>query len=147
MNDLVEQSGRVRAAEAIAAGQHPIGDGAERELVGAAVDRLGVAPHLLRCHVGRGAEYVVRQRKPAIGGPHLGDAEVEHFDDLVGLAVDGGQEDVGRLEVAMDHPVAVRRRQRRSDELTMRTTAGRESRSGSESRDSRSRPSSNSITK
>ena len=41
----------------------------------------------------------------------LGDAEVEQFDEL-GTAAQRAQEDVGRLEVAVDDPFFVRRLER-----------------------------------
>jgi hypothetical protein len=120
------------------AGEHFVEDDSERIHVGAGVDGVGAALHLLGAHVGEGADDLAsvgaqRRRRCAIGIGEAGDAEVE---DL-GLAADqrgggceaesrssrgvgGGRcgdggcgvvrldEDVARLEVAVDDAFLVR---------------------------------------
>ena len=110
-------SGDRRAPERGPPRQHLVQDHAEREDVGALVD-VGVIPgRLLRRHVLRRAEQravlgLDRQR-----AGDLRDAEVEQLGDLDHAAVDLGrdQEDVSRLEIAMDHAGAVRGGQPRAD--------------------------------
>jgi hypothetical protein len=75
----------------------------------------GLARRQLRGHVGRGAHHLAgareRLRRRLVGRDQLGDPEVEQLHEVgVVLALD--QEDVARLQVAVDHPALVRRRQR-----------------------------------
>ena len=104
-----------RLLEGMAARNHLREDDAQRELVGPLVDGLGA--HLLRGHVARRA-----QHRAGIGSSQLGlfvgrrrdvsvdqlrHAEIEQLDPLV-----AGQKDVLRLDVAVDHTLLVRGRER-----------------------------------
>ena len=102
------------APERTPARQHFVQHDAEGEDVRAMVSRK--AAHLLRGHVADGAEDRVRRRcSPSTASPvaragrgrvglrELGETEVEDFDALV-----GGDEDVFRLQVAMDDALVVR---------------------------------------
>ncbi len=82
------------------AGHHLVEHAAERVDVGAAVE-VGLAAGLLGTHVGRGAdgEPGLGERAGILGGP--GDAEVGH--QRVPLV----DQDVGRLDVAVDDPPLV----------------------------------------
>jgi hypothetical protein len=106
-----EDGGRGRRLERRGPREHLVCDDSRREQVGTVV-RGGIGAGLLRSHVlGR------TERHPDGGDPsktgrfgeRLGDAEVGHE----GMAF--GQQDVGRLHVAMDHPTSVRRAQRIHD--------------------------------
>ena len=106
---------RVRL-ERLPPGEHLVEDDAEREDVGAMIDRLRA--DLLGRHVGRRAEHhaglgLVRVAgrelavsSAAIGARHLGQAEVEDLH-----AAFAGEEDVLRLEVAVDDALVVRGRE------------------------------------
>ena len=118
----VEDDGRRRAGERLPAGRHLVEHDAERKQIGARVELL--AARLFRRHVGDGArsscrgsvEVARRHRRPCDIARRrlrlrrqLGEAEVEHLR----LAA-RGDEDVGRLDVAVDDAVArARRRARR----------------------------------
>ena len=111
------------ALEQLLAGEHLEQHPAEGPDVGAPVDRLALG--LLGRHVGGGAQDHPGQRSgggerrrvgrvaasPSAGDlQRLGQAEVEHLD----LAI-GGDHDVGRLEVAVDHAGLVGGLQRQGD--------------------------------
>ena len=66
--------------------------------------------------------------------PDLGDPEVEHLDQFVGLAVDGGEEDVRGLEVAMHDAVRMRERKRRPHRVDDAGDGGQGQRSGLQAR-------------
>ena len=103
------------AVEGAVAGEHLVEDRAQREEVGAGVG--GETPHLLRRHVPIRADHHAGPRlgeRPrrrqlvagALGADELGDPEVEDLGPPV-----AGQEQVLRLEVAVDDAALVRRRQ------------------------------------
>ena len=96
VDDLVGDGGNRVGQEGMVTRQGLVEDDAEGEEVAAPIELL--APHLLRRHVGRRAEDLAGD---GLGRPaELGDAEVHHL----GLAV-VANEDVGRLDVAVDHPL------------------------------------------
>jgi hypothetical protein len=67
------------------------------------------APKVFRAHVDRRTEHLARERAgrgPLGRGQPLGDAEVEHLEDL--LVIVAYDQDVVRLQVAMDQPGVVR---------------------------------------
>ena len=119
MQDRADDARLCHAGECLLAGQHFVQDRAEREDVGA---RVGLAAvELLGCHVlqraenlsgggerahfGRHAGYTgVTRRAPRVDGiaGRLREAEIQEG----GAAA--GQHDVGGLEIAMHHAVAVR---------------------------------------
>ena len=88
------------------AGAELVENAAQAEQVGPAVDL--VAPGLLRRHVGGRADDHAQLRQPFVPLGRLGQAEIEDFHPAAGGGV---QPDVGRLDVAVDQPVLVRRRQ------------------------------------
>ena len=95
--------------EGRASGQKLVEERAEAENVAAGVHVHAVAGGLLRAHVGGGADELAGGGEGVgainAGGGGLGDAEV---DDLGhGLAVVFPDEDVGRLDVAVDHAFLV----------------------------------------
>ncbi len=98
-----DQVAQLLAGEGEPAGEAAEDDDAERPQVAAGVDLLGVA-HLLRAHVLRRADHHPRHGRAAAGRARLqlGDAEVEDLHRL--LVPLAGEEDVGRLEVAVDQP-------------------------------------------
>ena len=113
----------VVALERAAARQHFVEHAAERPDVGALVDAL--AARLLRAHVrGRAHDDARAGRRGVVivgdcvtmapprrsGSSSLGQAEVEHLDRAVGRDLD-----VGRLQVAMDDALLVRRLERLGD--------------------------------
>ena len=95
-------------------GQRLVGNGPQREqiraLVHVGVPRLG---HLGR-HVVRRAEDLLGAGERGQGPPHLGDPEVQHL-DLRPPVVARAEEDVGGLEVPVQHALVVRRGQGRAD--------------------------------
>jgi len=98
------------AGNRLLAGDEPVQHHAQRIDVGAGVDRLRVAHRLFRTHVGRGADRHAGHRRAGLGAPArieaLGDAEVDHLDQHLALVV--GDQQVARLEVAVDDPFLVR---------------------------------------
>ena len=100
-------------------GEHLVQHAAEGPDIGPLVDDL--AARLLRAHVGGGAEDDPRagaRRSSHVGDcvgsgapgsrvPDLRQAEVQHLDHAVGRDLD-----VGRLQIAMDDPLLVRRFER-----------------------------------
>jgi hypothetical protein len=73
-------------------------------------------------HVERGAEDragLRARRHPRVAGPvlHLGDAEIEDLRDLLVVVRVANEEDVLRLEIAMDDPALVRAREPAADLL------------------------------
>ena len=111
MNDLIQDRGGVVAVKRILAGQHPVRDRRQRELIGAAVDGVrcprACSGDMYAGVPSRSTAWETRRRRP-----HLGDAEVQHLHELVGLAVDGGEEHVRGLEIAVHDAVRVGDRQR-----------------------------------
>ncbi len=81
--------------------QQLVTDHAQRVDIAARI-RRALARRLLGAHVGRGAEQRAGLRQGAADAELLADAEVQHL----GLAVCGDQ-DVGRLQIAMDHAARV----------------------------------------
>ena len=84
--------------------QRAYSDAAQAEQVGAVVDRL--AAGLLGGHVLRRAGHDAALRQAGVVGG-AGQAEVGELDPLDAVL----QQDVGRLDVAVDQPLRVRRRQ------------------------------------
>ena len=117
VGDLVERIEHVLAGERAAPGDHLVEHAAEREHVGAVIDLF--AFDLLGRHVTGRTHHLAgyrahHRRRARVGAPansgklgQLGDAEVEHLAVTV-----GGNEDVGRLQIAMHDTHAVRRPQR-----------------------------------
>jgi hypothetical protein len=121
VQDAVEHGARGRAGEGTLARHHLVEHRAEREEIGARVDRL--AERLLRRHVGDGAERHARARQlgrlvgPAVGVVgrrerrlvlgELGEPEVEHLE-----LARGAHEQVRRLDVAMNDAALMRRVER-----------------------------------
>ena len=121
----VEDRGGGRAREGALPGRHLVEHRAEREQVGALVERLAEGllgrhrrPASRRRRVSVGTEGVVSTveaagaasgREPSRSS--CGEAEVEHL----GVAPVGGHEDVGRLQVAVDHALRVRGLERLGD--------------------------------
>ncbi len=115
-DDRGERLGGRPALERAAARGHLVEHRAERELVGAEVDRL--RPRLLRRHVAHGAEDGARHRarvdrrrgrlvlREASGAGQLRDPEVEDLREAV-----GGDHHVRGLQVAMHDPRGVRLRE------------------------------------
>ena len=105
LGDALEHRQRARGAERRPAAAHHVQHAAEAEQVGPLVDRL--APGLLRRHVHRraGDEPALRQAG-VVGG--AGQAEVGDLDPLLDAAL---QQDVARLDVAVDQPQRVGRGQ------------------------------------
>ena len=102
-----------RAERGLADERHVAGDGldeheAERVEVGAPVEPARGA--LLRRRVARGAEHRARRLGPARLGERAGEAEVGDAHDAVLV-----EEEVGRLDVAVHEPAAVRVLERRGD--------------------------------
>ena len=107
------------AFERPAAARHLVEHHAEREDIGAVIDR---APgDLLRRHVGNRAHHHTVARleqrricrpiaRPHISSRDLGQAEVEHFDSPV-----RGQHDVGGFQIAMHDALVMRSRERICD--------------------------------
>ena len=98
-------------AQRRAARQQLVEDHSQRVDVAAGVE-VGRRPRLLRAHVLRGAEDDPLERHPhtafrpaGIARQRLGDAEVDH--PRHGPAVDLGDQDVGRLEVAVEDRLLV----------------------------------------
>jgi hypothetical protein len=90
----VRDLGQILALEGLLAGQDLVEDDAEREDVGAVVDVAGL--DLLGSHVVRRPQQLSLHRQ--VRGVEPGDAEVGDLDLVV-----GGDQDVRRLDVAMDH--------------------------------------------
>ena len=119
-HDADDEVGDIVAGKGALAGEHLEEHAAERPDVGAFVDRLAL--RLLRAHVGGGPDdhaqpaghrgHRRRQRRVrrALVGHRLGEAEIEDLDAVVGRELD-----VGRLQVAMDDPLLVRRVERLGD--------------------------------
>ena len=119
--DLVQRFHRARAEERRLARQHLIQNRAERIDVGGRAHGVGLALGLFRGHVAGGADHFAADRV-ALAGPvqHLGQAEIGDLGHepaevpVVGLLVGLGgkvqkrlaavQQDVGRLQVAVDDP-------------------------------------------
>ena len=115
MNDLMEDGGDRLTAESFAPGQQFVGDGRQRELVGACVD-FGQSPqrlfgrHVLgRAHDGR----LLGQLGCRLA--HLGNAEVHHLDHFALFTGQSHQEEILRFEVAVHDPTGVRGGQRRGN--------------------------------
>ncbi len=92
------------------AGEHLVEDDRQRVDVAARVEHLAL--RLLGRHELRRAEDHALLREHDRAGPqlalgHLGEAEVEHL-GVVAQAAVGGEEDVLRLEIAVDDPLEVR---------------------------------------
>jgi hypothetical protein len=120
------------AGERRLAGEDFAQDGAEAEHVGALVEPLDLAAGLLRRHVRRRPHRLAvprtlpgvaahrphhagrrrrLRRRPALG-LYLGQAPVHELH-----LAEGADHHVGRLQVAVDHPLAVRVRHRLADRL------------------------------
>jgi hypothetical protein len=107
-----EDLGYALAGERRGAAEHFVGDASQREDVAASVG--GFATGLLRGHVGNGADEGAGQRLPGEGRRvgrrvrggqrHGGQTEVQDLHAAV-----GGEEHVGRLQVAVDDPARVGR--------------------------------------
>ena len=117
IEDAVEHDGRGVAGEALAAGGHLVQHDAKREQVRARIQFL--AARLLRRHVGDGAHGGADHAREVLGtrlvdrsgqavavrgGRELGQAEIEHLH----LSAPG-EEDVGRLDVAVEDALGMRR--------------------------------------
>ena len=114
LQDRVHRLDRRIGVERAAAGEHLVEHDAEREDVGAVID--GLAAHLLGRHVAHRAEHRARARQRTRMGEQgrlglnrgarlgqLGEAEVEDLDAAVAR-----DEDVVRLQVAVDDALLVR---------------------------------------
>ena len=122
VQDGVEDDGRRPSRERLLAGHHLVEDQAEREDVGARIERLSAC--LLGRHVGGGAEREALGREHHLGHRrvavvrvgtareqrHLGQAEVEHLHQAA-----AGHEDVRGLDVTVQHALRVRRVDRRGN--------------------------------
>ncbi len=117
VDDLEDDLGDVGAGEGGLAGEHLVDDGAEREDVGALVDLVVLAGRLLGRHVLRRAEQRGLLRLDGLRAADLGDAEVEDLRDIDDAVLDllRHEEDVLRLEVAVDDAFAVRGGERAAD--------------------------------
>ncbi len=104
LEDLGGDLHRVRPQEGRAPSQALEEHAPEREHVGARV-HLGAALELLRRHVPRGPEEHARPREPRGLGRVARDPEVDHLGER---HVASGQEEVLRLEVAVDDAARVR---------------------------------------
>ena len=128
LDDLADRVDRIARPERRTADQQLVQDGAERVDVGRRADLAVLAPRLLGCHVTGGAEDRAGARLAGIVVHLLGQAEIRDLGhgvpgpvvrgqggvrielpapDHRRLAVHLGQQDVGRLEVAMDDPPIV----------------------------------------
>ena len=121
---LRDQRRLVGGIERPAAGQHLVGDHAERVDIGGGRDVF--AAHLLRRGIGQRAE-----EERGIGQPrlvarrlHRGQAEVDHLVDALARLV-AMRDDVGGLEVAMGDAAIVRELQRGGDGVEDRGDARR----------------------
>ena len=117
--DLHEEIADALALEGQDAGHAFVRDDAERPEVGAVID-VAQAARLLGRHVVGRAEHGARlgaAREPlfARGRLDLRDAEVEHLGDLVVVVRRADEEDVLRLQVAVDDARVVRALQRAAD--------------------------------
>ena len=106
------------ASDRRAAGQDLVKDDAECVDVGSGIDVEGVERRLLGGHVERGASDAAEGGEQRLFGElhpggRLGEAEVDHLGD--GLPVMTLDEDVRRLEVAVDDPFLVGVMHRRAD--------------------------------
>jgi hypothetical protein len=102
-----DERDRVVAVEGQAAGDDLVEQHAGGVEVGAGVDLQ--AEGLLGAHVLRGAEHHAgagHLLERTVAADDLGDAEVDQLEHLAALVV-AGDEDVLRLEVAVDHALAV----------------------------------------
>jgi hypothetical protein len=91
-----------------AAGQALVEDGAQGVDVGGGADLLRLARRLLRRHVGGGAEDGAGLRLAAdvvqaLGQAEVGDPQLSRLRLRIGCQAASSQEDVRRLEVAVDH--------------------------------------------
>jgi len=103
LHDLNERGHRVGRVECRHAGQGAVCDGTEGEDVGATI-HAAHGTHLLGRHVvGCADEPAASER--AVVAHDLGDAKVEHLPFAAAAAV--GEEDVVRLDVAMNDPMLV----------------------------------------
>ena len=98
--------------------EHLVGHHAERVDVAARVELLAL--ELLRAHVRRRAEHRALLRElllllRVLASSALGDAEVEHLDEVAPRPRAVGQVDVRRLEIAVDDPLVVRLLERAAD--------------------------------
>ena len=97
---------RIIGVERQLAGEQLVGDDAERVDVALRVDVLH--RELLRAHVRRRTEHDAERRQLGIAtAGALGDAEIEHLDE-VRCSSGRGDDDVVRLEIAMDDAAVVR---------------------------------------
>ena len=94
--DLLDQLGGAAAVERRPQRQQLVERGPQAVDVGPAVDRAG--PRLLGAHVARRAQQAVVMGQPGVGQP-ASQAEVGHPDGSLGV-----DQQVRRLDVAMDHP-------------------------------------------
>ena len=106
----LQQEHAAVAAERPLAGEQLVEDDAEAVDVAAGVDRVRLAAGLLGRHVGRRAEHLAVGRHRRVVGVALGQAEVHE----VRLAV-GVEQDVRRLDVAVDDAERVRAAERVGD--------------------------------
>ena len=100
LEHLEQRRRRAADPQRVHAGQRLVEDDAHGVDVGPRVRGLRV--ELLGRHVERGAEHVLLAG-PGAPRAQLGDAEIDHLDH-----VGGGDQDVRRLEIAVDHALAVR---------------------------------------
>ena len=124
-----------------AAGQHLIEDRSQRVDVGSRADRPGQALDLLWGRIARGPYEDPRLRQARVGLERLGQPEVHDLGGLVVL-----QQYVGRLEVAVDDPQAMRSPMARASTATIRA-AGSGAQGVPSSRRARLPPSMYSISK
>ena len=113
LHDVQHQAGEVLADERRAPREHLVEHDAQRIDVDAMIGVLARA-HLLRRHVFGRAHDVARQRDVAgrrrVGDGQLGHAEVQHLAVTDRSVRVHAQEDVVRLQIAVDDAVEVRRR-------------------------------------
>jgi len=98
---LSDDRGGRRAGERGSAREHEVRGTGQRVLVGAAVE--GTARHLFRRAVRHGADHHAGGRQVAVAGHLARNSEVRQEDSLrwrLGV----GEQDVGRLDVAVEQP-------------------------------------------
>jgi hypothetical protein len=142
--DLCHQARQAVRLERRLASRHLLEDGAHRPDIDRRADARAPHVHLLGRHVLRGADHRIRAAL-GLDSAQLRDSEVEQ-DRTLAAAVVAGQEDVRRLEIAVDDAARCATARPASTSSAMRVSSCMDSAPHRWSRLSRSSPSSSSMT-